>query len=130
MTTLRIEVGRHCGTTVEHVVRGLLLAGCMKHIEIDPSAYAFLPIDELERALECELFHVELRAWPSPPPPSLWRRILAWPRRAYLWTRRRVFHETATEQLVRAYSGASAMHTASLRESPIMAKLRKDPGGL
>jgi len=130
MTTLRIEVGRACGTTVEQVVEGLRLAGCMKYLELDPSACAFLPIDELTAALENDLFTVELRPWPEPPPPSFWRRLRAWPRRVYLWARRRVFHETATEQLMNAYFNAPEIHAMAMRESPFFSKLRKDRDGL
>jgi hypothetical protein len=128
MTTLRVEVGRHCGTTVEDVVRGLQQAGCMKDIEIVPNAGSeWIPIEELKRALEAELFHVELV--PDPPPPALpwWRWPLTWPRRVYYWARRVVLRESFTEQLAHAfYRDTSAWEDIATRESPMLRKVRTD----
>ncbi len=123
MTTLRIEVGRHCSTRIEDVVEGLIRAGCMKSLEIDPSAYAFLPIDELKAALEAELFYVDLVSWPEPPPPSLGRRLRALPFRVYRWGRRVVLRERYTEQFM-ADRWGDDLHAVSMRESPLMRKIR------
>ncbi len=123
MTTLRIEVGRHCSTRVEDVVEGLIRAGCMKSIEIDPSAPAFLPIEELKAALEAELFYVDLVSWPEPPPPPLGRRLRSLPRRLYRWCRRVVLQESYTEQFM-ADRWGDELHSLSTRESPMMRKMR------
>lgn len=125
MTTLRIEVGRHCSTRISDVVEGLIRAGCMKSIEIDPSAQAFLPIDELKAALEAELFYVDLVSWPEPPPPSLWRRTRAIPGRVYRWGRRVILRESHMDQYLAAYD-SPALHRVMMRESPFLAKIRKD----
>lgn len=124
MTTLRIEVARCCGTTVESVIQGLRLAGCMKHIEIDPSEHQFLPYEDLVSALERDGFYVEVRPWPEPPPLPLSRRVRAWPRRAWRWLRRLVLRETYTEQYLRDIYGK--YEVLSTRDSPLL-QLRKKP---
>lgn len=129
MTTLRVEVGRACGTTVEDVVEGLWRAGCMKHLEINPDAFAFLPIEELRQALIARGFYVELVPDPPPPPLPWWRWVRTWPRRVYYWGRRLVLRETEVEQLARAmfsaYGGADGVQALATRESPIMALMRQ-----
>jgi hypothetical protein len=128
MTTLRIEVARCSGTTIEDVLQGLRLAGCMKHVEIDPGEHQFIPIEELQHALECDGFYVDVRPWPEPPPLPLWRRVRALPRRAYLWGRRVFLGETYTEQYLNAVWGgdaSDALHRLSTRESPLLLERRK-----
>lgn len=125
MTTLRIEVARYSGTTIQKVVDGLRIAGCMKHLEIDPDDHAFLPIEELKRALEADGFHVDLVPWPVPPPLPWWRRLGGWHRRVYYWGRRVVLRETVEEQLMQAFLGSSEVHEMSMRESTLMKALRK-----
>jgi hypothetical protein len=133
MTTLRIEVGRCEGTTVEDVVAGLRLAGCMKELEIVPNGGSqFIPIDELQRALEGEAFHVELVPDPEPPPLPWWRWVRTWPRRLHMWGRRVVLRESESDQLMEAlfasYVGADAVHRLATAESPMMKKLQRDAG--
>jgi len=128
MTTLRVEVGRHVGTSIEDVVQGLRLAGCMHHLEIDPSAYQFFPIDEVRVALENDGFTVDLVPWPAPPPLPLWRRVRGWPGRAYRWGRRLFLGETVEEQFLADIFGATAgdrLHEASTRASPFLLKAGK-----
>lgn len=122
MTTLRIEVGRASGTTIEHVIRGLRIAGCMKDVEIE-EGHAFLPIEELRAALEGDGFYVEVIPQPVPPPVPFWRYVVSWPRRVYFWGRRVLLRESYTDQLVDALMGGydgDALHAASTRESPIL----------
>lgn len=132
MTTLRIEVGRCSGTTVEDVVKGLRRAGCMKYIEIDPDAMAFIPIEALRKALEDEHFEVALVPWPKPPPLPWWRRVRHWPHRVHLWGRRVFLGEKEVDQLARAMWGAyaegDAINALSNRESPLLAKLSRNEG--
>jgi hypothetical protein len=128
VTTLRIEVARCSGTTIADVLQGLRLAGCMKHIEIDPSEHQFIPYEQLSDALERDGFYVEVRPWPEPPPLPLWRRARALPRRAYLWGRRVFLGETYTEQYLHAVWGndpSDALHRVSMAESPLLRMRRK-----
>lgn len=129
MTTLRVEVARRDGTTVEDVVAGLRLAGCMKDIEIIPNGWHHLPIEELRDALIAEGFWVEVVPDPPPPPLPFWMRVRALPRRAYLWGRRLVLHETEEEQLLEAmfgaYRGADKLHEVTMRPSPILQRLQR-----
>jgi hypothetical protein len=124
MTTLRIEVARCSGTTVENIIEGLRLAGCMKHIEIDPSEHQFVPYEVLGRALERDGFYVEVRPWPEPPPLPLWRRVRAWPWRAYRWLRRKILGETYTQQYLRDIYKDSV--DLSTRDSPLL-RVRRRP---
>lgn len=126
MTTLRIEVGRRSGTTVEQVVAGLRMAGVMKDLEIDPGQHQWIPIEELTEALLGDLVFVELVPWPAPPPLPLWRRIRALPYRAYLWARRVVLRESYTEQFLRASMPSDTLASAMTRECPMLRKLRGD----
>lgn len=134
MTTLRVEVGRCCGTTVEDVVAGLRRAGCMKYLEIDPDACQHIPIDELKAALEADGFQVELRPEPPPPPLPWWRRVRFVPRRVWFWLRRVFLRETELDQLtnamMEAYLPMDRLHAASMRESPILARLAEQQQGL
>jgi len=128
MTTLRVEVGRACSTTIEDVVRGLRLAGCMRSIEIDPTGVQFLPIDDVRKALENDGFDVDLVAWPEPPPLPWWRRVRGWPGRVYRWGRRVVLGETFEEQFIsdlfESYD-ADTIHKIATRESPFLRKVGK-----
>jgi hypothetical protein len=129
LTTLRIDVGRCSGTTIEDIVKGLRLAGCMKSLEMDPNGWEFIPRDELKRALESDGFCVEVVAWPDPPPLPLWQRVRAWPFRIYLWARRVVLRERIEDQFMRDLFGGhdgDALHAVSTRESPFLRKIRKD----
>lgn len=132
MTTLRVEVGRCSGTTVEDVVEGLRRAGCMKDVEIISDAHAFLPIEELKSALEADRYWVDVHPDPPPPPLPWWRRVRGWPRRAYYWGRRIFLRETETEQfvsvLMEAYTPLDSIHAAGMRESPILKRLREQQG--
>jgi hypothetical protein len=129
MTTLRIEVGRHCSTTIPDVVEGLRRAGCMKYLEMDPDQQCFLDFEELRQALEADGYHVEVRREPPPPPLPLWRRVRAWPMRMYLWARRVVLRETEVDQWLRVLyppGRADAIDRMGTRESPVMRKFRGD----
>ena len=127
MTTLRIEVGRCSGTTVEDVIKGLRQAGCMSDIGIYPESMAFLPIEELRAALIGEGFDVEDLEDPPPPPLPWWRLVRAYPRRAYYWLRRVFLRESTADQFLRVLyppERVAAIHRISMRESP--RKVRKD----
>lgn len=129
MTTLRIEVGRSSGTTVEQVIRGLRMAGCMKYVEIE-EGHAFLPIEELRAELVGDGFYVEIIPQPVPPPVPLWRYVLSWPRRVYFWGRRVLLRESHTDQLVDALMGAyeqqDGWRAASMRESAFLRAVKQD----
>jgi hypothetical protein len=128
LTTLRIEVARCTGTTIDEVIQGLRLAGCMKHIEIDPGEHQFLPYEDLVCALERDGFYVEVRSWPEPPPLPLWRRARALPGRAYLWGRRVCLGETVAQQYLNIVWGPTdidEVHELSMRESPLLRVKRK-----
>lgn len=126
MTTLRIEVARCTGTTIEDVIQGLRLAGCMKHVEIDPSEHQFLPYEDLVRALEQDGFWVDVRRWPEPPPLPLWRRVRVLPRRAWRWVRRLILRETYTDQYLRDIMGKDKFEVLATRESPLV-QVRRRP---
>lgn len=131
MTTLRIEVGRHSGTTIEDVVEGLRKAGCMKHVELYTDSHAFLPVPELRVALREAGFYVDDITEPPPPPLPWWRYVRAWPRRVYYWGRRVILRESIEDQIVRSMldiydRDGSLLNAISTRESPFMRKVRKD----
>lgn len=127
MTTLRVEVGRRSGTTVDEVVRGLLQSGCMKYVEIEEDCTAFVDIDELKSALEAQHFHVELTSLPPPLPATFWQRTRSLGWRVYWWARRVVLRETEEGQLMRVFMPDSdKIHDLSTRESPMMRLLRKN----
>ncbi len=130
MTTLRIEVGRYSGTTVEDVIKGLRQAGCMKHIEIYPEAFAHLPVEELRAALIGDGFCVSDVFEPPPPPLPWWRYARAYPRRIYYWLRRVFLRESIEDQIVRSMLAiydrdGSLLNAISTRESPFMRKVRQ-----
>lgn len=133
MTTLRIEVGRCSGTTVEDVVAGLRLAGCMKYLEIDPDAHAFLPIEELKAALEGERFDVVVRPEPPPPPLPWWRRVRGWPHRVYYWGRRVFLREREIDQfmheLQKAYEPSDELHRVMMQQSPFLMRIQRPEEG-
>ena len=125
MTTLRIEVGRACSTTIEDVVLGLHRAGCMKDIELYTDSHAFLPIDELRVALRRAGFYVDDVTEPPPPPLPWWRYVQAWPRRVYYWGRRVVLRESTADQFLRVLyppERVEAIERFIMRESPIQAR--------
>lgn len=132
MTTLRIEVGRF-GATAEEVAEWIERApGTYANrldVEIDPDAYAYVPIDEIQAALEARGIEVALVPWPDPPPLPWWALMRSWPRRLYMWGRRVVLRESADEQLQRAlvdaYAGGDLLHAAAMRESPILGLMKQ-----
>ncbi len=131
MTTLRIEVARYSGTSVEDVIEGLRKAGCMSDIGIYPEAHAHLPVEELRAALIGDGFCVSDVFEPPPPPLPWWRYVRAWPRRIYYWLRRVFLRESIEDQIVRSMldiydRDGSLLHAISTRESPFMRKVRKD----
>lgn len=129
MTALRVEVGRRVGTTVQDVVVGLERAGCMRYLEIEEDATAFLDIDELAETLRRAGFHVELTSLPPPLPATPWQRARSACWRVYWWARRVVLRETVEEQLMRVFmTDSDKIHDLSTKESPMMRMLRKQGG--
>lgn len=130
MTTVRIELGRF-PTTVEEVADWIERAPGTRpnrlDVEIDPKAHAYIPIAELQRALEVRGISVELVPWPEPPPLPWWRRVRYWPRRAYYWGRRVVLGETVFEQWARdMYGNGDAIHDLTTRDSPLLRTVKRD----